>query len=295
MEQFLLDLGNFLIFFKGFDDLQVEFSGFLENFFLFFHTYSGTILNKPSFMRLISIFKYYGVKEISNVDGGWRFSKDAILSLLLQVFLKDLKIKLDLDVENYITYNQIEVVLDLIARSEKFLRKIENVLVKEGSPENKVTFFSLEKQLENKRLEILKRANFIIMRDFFKILKTGDFNDRRLYDRGLEVLRGLVSSCLNDNFVKSQSVLLKEINEFLELKNPDLKEIKIENSSNEKKMKEFFEKILLETRDKKVITFFDVNRRFQGIPANSLASWKNSLWLDKLIIPKKYEKIGFLR
>jgi len=145
-----------------------------------------------------------------------------------------------LDVENYITYNQIEVVLDLIARSEKFLRKIENVLVKEGSPENKVTFFSLEKQLENKRLEILKRANFIIMRDFFKILKTGDFNDRRLYDRGLEVLRGLVSSCLNDNFVKSQSVLLKEINEFLELKNPDLKEIKIENSSNEKKMKEFF-------------------------------------------------------
>jgi len=177
-----------------------------------------------------------------------------------------------LDVENYITYNQIEVVLDLIARSEKFLRKIENVLVKEGSPENKVTFFSLEKQLENKRLEILKRANFIIMRDFFKILKTGDFNDRRLYDRGLEVLRGLVSSCFNDNFVKSQSVLLKEINEFLELKNPDLKEIKIENSSNEKKMKEFFEKILLETRDKKVITFFDVNRRFQGIPANSLAS-----------------------
>jgi len=70
MEQFLLDLGNFLIFFKGFDDLQVEFSGFLEKFFLFFHTYSGTILNKPSFMRLISIFKYYGVKEISNVDGG---------------------------------------------------------------------------------------------------------------------------------------------------------------------------------------------------------------------------------
>jgi len=196
--------------------------------------------------------------------------------LLLQVFLKDLKIKLDLDVENYITYNQIEVFLDLIERSENFLRKIKYLLKKE----DEVSFFALKKQLVNKRLEISKRANFIIMRDFYKFLKTGDFNNGALFYKGLKVLRGLVSSSLNDNFVKSQSVLLKEIDKFLELnlklKDSILRKVGIRNS-NENKMVEFFEKFLLEIDDKKVVTFFDVNRKFQGVLVNSLDSWKNSL------------------
>jgi len=70
VEQFMLDLGNFLVLFKKFEDLQPLFSSFLENLFLLFYENSGEIFRnkKGWFDFIITAFKFYGVKELSKFN-----------------------------------------------------------------------------------------------------------------------------------------------------------------------------------------------------------------------------------
>jgi len=177
-----------------------------------------------------------------------------MLTLLVQVFLRDLKMKMDFDVENYITYKDIEIFLDIIERSENLINKMLHFIDENALESERENLISLNDELTNKQSEILKRCNFIIMRDLYESLRIGDFFNRRVYEKGLNFLKLLVENYSNDDFIKSQDIFLKEIKGFLELNFKDprivyeekLKNLRINFNNNDGLVLYQFDKFLKE-------------------------------------------------